>query len=56
MPRAITAEEKQYAQELLHRARAAQEQIAHLDQAAAAGLDGHALANAQLVLLHLVVW
>ena len=34
MPRSITEEEKQYAQELLIRARAAQQQIAHLDQAA----------------------
>jgi sulfoacetaldehyde dehydrogenase len=34
MPRPITEEEKQYAQQLLKRARAAQQQIAHLDQAA----------------------
>ena len=34
MPRPITEEEKQYAQQLLARARAAQQQIAHLDQAA----------------------
>ena len=34
MPRPITEEERQYAQELLDRARAAQQQIAHLDQAA----------------------
>jgi sulfoacetaldehyde dehydrogenase len=34
MPRPITEEEKQYAQELLERARAAQQQIAHLDQVA----------------------
>ena len=34
MPRPITEEERQYAQELLGRARAAQQQIAHLDQAA----------------------
>ena len=33
MARPITEEEKQYAQELLERARAAQQQIAHLDQA-----------------------
>ena len=32
--RQITDEEKQYAQELLERARKAQKQIAHLDQAA----------------------
>ena len=34
MPRPITEEEKQYAQELLERAQAAQRQIANLDQAA----------------------
>ena len=34
MPRPITEEERHYAQELLGRARAAQQQIAHLDQAA----------------------
>ena len=34
MPRPITEEEKQYAQELLERAQAAQQQIASLDQAA----------------------
>jgi len=34
MARTITDDEKQYAQELLERARSAQEQIAHLDQAA----------------------
>ena len=34
MARAITEEEKQYAQELLQRARLAQQQIEHLDQAA----------------------
>jgi sulfoacetaldehyde dehydrogenase len=33
MPRPITEEEKQYAQQLLERARKAQQQIAHLDQA-----------------------
>ena len=34
MARAITEDEKQYARELLNRARAAQKQISHLDQAA----------------------
>jgi sulfoacetaldehyde dehydrogenase len=34
MARAVTEEEKQYARELIERARVAQQQIAHLDQAA----------------------